>query len=57
MAGSPMITADLHDDPDFYDVSENRVAGLMREMGLKCKTLKKSVATTDSKHGEDHSIF
>ncbi|SDU11397.1 IS3 family transposase, partial [Desulfobacula phenolica] len=52
MAGSPMITADLHDDPDFCNVSENRVARLMRKMGLKCKTLKKWVVTTDSKHNE-----
>jgi putative transposase len=52
MAGSPMITADLHDDPEFCDVSQNRVARLMREMDLKCKTLKKFVVTTDSKHNE-----
>ena len=52
MAGSPMITADLHDDPDFFDVSENRVARLMRKMDLKCKTIKKYVVTTDSKHNE-----
>ncbi len=52
MAGSPMITADLHDDPEFCDVGENRVARLMKEMGLKCKTLKKFVVTTDSKHNE-----
>ncbi len=35
MAGSPMITADLHDYPEFADVGENRVARLMREMDLK----------------------
>lgn len=52
MAGSPMITADLHDDPEFFDVSENRVAKLMRKMDLKCKTIKKYVVTTDSKHNE-----
>ncbi|MFH2057383.1 MAG: IS3 family transposase [Pseudomonadota bacterium] len=52
MAGSPMITADLHDDPEFCNVGENRVAGLMREMGLKCRTMKKYVITTDSKHNE-----
>ncbi len=45
-----MITADLHDYPEFANVSENRVARLMREMNLKCKTLKKFVVTTDSKH-------
>ena len=52
MAGSPMITADLHDDPEFYNVGQNRVARLMRDMNLKCKTLKKFVVTTDSKHNE-----
>ncbi len=52
MAGSPMITADLHDDPKFCDVGKNRVARLMKKMGLKCKTLKKFVVTTDSKHNE-----
>ncbi len=38
MAGSPMITADLHDYPEFVNVSENRVARLMREMDLKRQT-------------------
>lgn len=50
MAGSPMITEDLHDDPEFATVSRNRVAKLMKEMDLKCKSLKKYVVTTDSKH-------
>ena len=52
MVGSPMITADLHDEPEFSRVSRNRVARLMREMGLKCRTVKKFVVTTDSKHNE-----
>lgn len=52
MVGSPMITADLHDEPAFSSVSKNRVARRMREMGLKCRTVKKFVATTDSKHNE-----
>lgn len=52
MAGSPMITADLHDDPALAKVSRPRVARLMRKMGLKCRTVKKFVATTDSKHNE-----
>jgi len=52
MVGSPMITADLNDDPEFCDVGENRIAGLMRKMDLKCKTSKKYVVTTDSKHNE-----
>ncbi len=52
MAGSPMITADLDDEPEFCGTSQNTVARLMREMNLKCKTVKKFVATTDSKHDE-----
>ncbi len=52
MAGSPIITADLHDEPEFSNVSWQRVARLMREMGLKCRTVKKFVVTTDSKHNE-----
>lgn len=52
MVGSPIITADLHDDPEFQKVSRPRVARLMKEMGLKCRTVKKFVVTTDSKHDE-----
>ena len=52
MVGSPTITADLREDPDFLNVSRNRVARPMREMGFKCKTVKKFVVTTDSKHNE-----
>jgi len=52
MAGSPMITADLHDEPEFSNVSKNRVARLMKEMRLQCKTLKKFVVTTDSRHNK-----
>jgi putative transposase len=50
MAGSPLITADLHDDPTLSKVSRPRVARLMKEMSLKCRTVKKFVVTTDSKH-------
>jgi len=50
MVGSPMITADLNEDPEFSKVSRNRVARHMKEMGLKCRTVKKFVVTTDSKH-------
>ena len=50
--GSPMITADLHDDPEFCDVGKNRIARLMKEMGLKYTALKKFVVTTDSKRSE-----
>jgi len=52
MAGSPMITADLREEPDFANVSRPRVARLMREMGLKCGSVKKYIVTTDSKHKE-----
>ena len=52
MAGSPMITADLREYPEFSNVSRNRVARYMREMGLRCGTVKKFVVTTDSKHNE-----
>ena len=52
MAGSPMITADLRSGHEFPKVGKNRVARLMNEMNLKSKTIKKYVATTDSKHNE-----
>jgi putative transposase len=52
MAGSPMITADLRSEADFSNVGKNRVAGHMKAMGLRCRTVKKFVATTDSKHKE-----
>ena len=47
-----MITADLHEDPEFSKVSRPRVARHMKKMGLKCRTVKKFVVTTDSKHKE-----
>jgi putative transposase len=52
MVGSPMITADLNEDPEFSKVSRNRVARHMKDMGLKCRSVKKFVVTTDSKHQE-----
>jgi len=52
MAGSPMITADLRAESPFATVSKNRVARHMRAMGLRCKTTKKFIVTTDSKHNE-----
>ena len=52
MSGSPVIAADLREDPEFSNVSRNRVARHMKEMGLRCKTVKKFVVTTDSKHNE-----
>ena len=51
-AGSPMIAADLRSEPYFARVSKNRVARHMRAMGLRCKTTRKFVVTTDSKHDE-----
>jgi len=35
MAGSPIITADLNEEKEFRTVSQNRVARLMRQMGLR----------------------
>ena len=52
MAGSPMITADLNEEPNFSKVSRNRVARHMKKMGLKCRTVKKFRVTTDSTHKE-----
>lgn len=52
MAGSPLITHDLHDFDEFRTVSRTRIALLMKEMGLRCKIQKKFVATTDSNHNE-----
>ena len=52
MVGRPMMTADIQDAPGFSKVSLPRVARLMREMGLKCLTVKKFLVTTDSKHNE-----
>lgn len=52
MAGSPMITADLREKPSFFNIGRRRVPRHMKEMGLKCKTVKKFVVTTDSKHSE-----
>jgi len=50
MAGSPMITADLKEYPEFSNVSVNTVASLMKKIGIRCKTIKKFVVTTDSNH-------
>ena len=36
MAGSPLITEDLHDDPEYQTVHRSRVAVLMKGMGLRC---------------------
>jgi putative transposase len=52
MAGSPLITEDLHDEIEFASVSRTRVAKIMHTEGLCCKIQKKFVATTDSNHSE-----
>ena len=49
-AGSPTIAADLK--AEGMDVSRTRVAAEMKEMGLRCKTGRRFVATTDSRHNE-----
>ena len=46
--GSPRITAELKRMG--YKVSKNRVAKLMRKVGLKSKVKKRYKVTTDSKH-------
>jgi putative transposase len=52
MAGSPLICADLQDEERWESVSVNRVARLMRELGLRCRATKKFVTTTNSNHKE-----
>lgn len=47
-----MITADLRAEQQFQNVSRPRVARHMRKMGLRCRTTKKFVVTTDSNHKE-----
>jgi transposase InsO family protein len=37
----PLIAADLRAEPEFSTVSKNRVARHMKDMGLRCKTVKK----------------
>jgi len=50
-AGSRTIAADLK-ALGVENAGRNRVAGEMRKMGLKCKTKRRFVATTDSRHNE-----
>jgi putative transposase len=47
--GSPRITQELHDEGE--RCSENRVARLMREYGIRAKRTKKFRVTTESGHG------
>ena len=51
-AGSPMITRDLRSEEQFSTVGKNRVARIMKENNLKCKSVKKYRTTTDSRHNE-----
>ncbi len=52
MAGSPLITKDLHDKPEYQSVHRSRVAAPIKSMSLRCKIQKKFVVTTDSDHNE-----
>ena len=52
MAGSWTITKDLQETPKYQNIYRSRVASLMNEIGLKCKTQKRFVVTTDSNHDE-----
>jgi len=47
--GSPRMTAELN--ARGHDCSENPVAKLMREHGIRAKAPRRSVRTTDSRHG------
>ena len=51
-AGSPLITADLHDREEYAKVSRPRVARLMKQMGLRCRSIKKYKVTTESRHSQ-----
>ena len=50
--GSPMLTADLRAEPAFTHISRQRVARHMRCLGLRCRTSRRFVVTTDSRHTE-----
>lgn len=52
MVGSPMITADLRSEKKWKTVGTKRVARLMKQMGIRCRYVKKYVVTTDSSHKE-----
>jgi transposase InsO family protein len=47
--GSPRMTAELN--ARGYECSENTVAKLMRDHGIRAKTVRRFVRTTDSRHG------
>ena len=52
MIGSPGIAAELKDFPEWRRTNRTRVALEMKAMGLRCRTRRKFVVTTDSKHSE-----
>ncbi len=52
MAGSHLITMDLRDEKEFASICRTRVAVIMNSMGLRCKTQRKFVVTTNSSHSE-----
>ena len=52
MAGSPMIYADLREEDEWKGVGKNRVARLMRELGLRSRQKRKFTTTTNSNHKE-----
>lgn len=52
MAGSPTITDDLREKPEWKNISRTRIAREMKAMNLRCKTKRKFTVTTDSKHNE-----
>src|SRR5829696_5633782 len=47
--GSPRMTAELNDRG--FPCAENTVAKLMKEHGIRAKTARRFVRTTDSRHG------
>ncbi|CAG36871.1 related to transposase, fragment [Desulfotalea psychrophila LSv54] len=50
MVGSPMVTADLRAEAQVADVGKKRVARIMKESSMQCKSLKKFKTTTESNH-------
>lgn len=52
MAGSPTITDDLQEIPEWKEISRTRIARERKDMGLRSKTLRRFTVATDSKHKE-----
>jgi putative transposase len=51
-AGSYSIAGHLHDIKQYAKMSRTRVAREMKKLGLKCRTQKNFITTTDSNHNE-----